>query len=206
MGFILSFIAKIAMGWLLPAVTGAAAIAVFFFKGVVRLVLIVVATVGLLLYIWHLGSVHGQAVVQSAWDKQTAAVVKAVDLTHVAQATVTSNVGNETKRSQDIIYLTGKTITKRIPQYVPTTLPLLPAGFRLVHDAAATGVLIPESASGAVGEPVSPQDVASTVSDNYAGCRANADLLDKWAEWAAKEAAVTNGNTTVKLDAVSPAQ
>ncbi|MFN3914750.1 MAG: hypothetical protein ACK4K3_07505 [Aquabacterium sp.] len=85
-----------------------------------------------------------------------------------------------------------RTVTKEITREVPTFLPaipgpggqpvFLPAGFGLLHDAAALGrpeLLRTSSTSGADGAPVRVDSVATTVIDNYGTCRDNADRLEK---------------------------
>lgn len=84
----------------------------------------------------------------------------------------------------------GRTITKEVPVYVPADSPDLPGGFRLLHDAAALGLPLPGPAAIAGAAPVPAQDVARTVSDNYAGCRENAEALNGWKEWAAEQKAL----------------
>lgn len=61
---------------------------------------------------------------------------------------------------------------------VPTTLPLLPPGFRVQHDSAATGEEI-SNPSAADAAPVAPVTVAKTITRNYTSARVNAADLEE---------------------------
>ncbi len=69
---------------------------------------------------------------------------------------------------------------KEVPVYVSTDLPVLPAGMRVLHDAAATGRALSETpdSGGADAAPVTPQDLARTVAENYASCREDQGRLE----------------------------
>jgi hypothetical protein len=67
-------------------------------------------------------------------------------------------------------------ITKEVPVYVPSDACTLPAGFRVLHDAAAAG-LVPDAARLADAAPADAQTVAATVADNYAACHAIREQL-----------------------------
>jgi hypothetical protein len=71
-------------------------------------------------------------------------------------------------------------IVKEVPVYVPSDLPVLPAGVRVLHDAAATGRALPETgdSSRADATPVTPQDLTRTVAENYASCREDQGRLE----------------------------
>lgn len=68
---------------------------------------------------------------------------------------------------------------------VPTLVPrgdVLPPGFRVLHDAAATGGLpgapgVPDAA------PADAQDVAATLADNYAACLAQDAAYQQLQQW-----------------------
>lgn len=70
-----------------------------------------------------------------------------------------------------------QTIIKEVDKYVPSTLPLLPPGFRVFHDAAAAGKA-PVDTAGADAPPVAPSTVAATVAANYANCRYDQERLE----------------------------
>lgn len=75
-------------------------------------------------------------------------------------------------------------IRKRIPAAVS-----LPPDWRVLHDAAASNSGVPEAPSGADDTPVTAQEAALGVSENYAICLDNADRLEKLQRW-------VNGVTT----------
>lgn len=71
---------------------------------------------------------------------------------------------------------TAAVITKEVPVHVPSDACPLPAGFRLLHDAAAAG-RVPDAAHLADAAPADAQTVAATVADNYATCHAIREQL-----------------------------
>lgn len=74
-------------------------------------------------------------------------------------------------------------IEKQIPVYIPVDAPDVAGGFRLLHDAAATGVPIAESVQPDDGAPVPLADVAATVTANYAQCAADKELIVLWQDY-----------------------
>ena len=82
-----------------------------------------------------------------------------------------------------------KTIIKEVPVYVPADSADLPAGFRVLHDAAATGEL-PDPARIADAAPVAAQDAAATVIDNYGACHANAEQVTALQDWIRAQQAI----------------
>lgn len=69
-----------------------------------------------------------------------------------------------------------RTISDKVEQNVPSTLPLLPGSFRVQHDAAATGEEIDDSRT-ADAAPVAPRTVASTITRNYKSARSDKERL-----------------------------
>lgn len=85
-------------------------------------------------------------------------------------AEITKTVTVEVERVKVIT----NTIKERIEVYVPSDAPDLPAGWRVLHDAAARGEEPdPTAAGGPDAATVSAQDAASTVAENYGACRAD---------------------------------
>lgn len=70
-----------------------------------------------------------------------------------------------------------RTIREKIPVYLPASsdCPALPDGFRVLHDAAASGELPkdPTAAPAPHGAGPTPQEAAATVTENYASCLAD---------------------------------
>jgi hypothetical protein len=75
-------------------------------------------------------------------------------------------------------------VIKEVPVYVPSDSCDLPAGWRLLHDAAATGN--PPAPVGSDAAPVPAQDAASTVIENYGTCREDQERLRALQEYVAK--------------------
>jgi predicted transcriptional regulator len=79
-----------------------------------------------------------------------------------------------------------RTVTKETIRYVPQFVHAddcpLPGGFRVLHDAAAKG-LVPDPAGVPDAAPAPAQDVAATVADNYGACLENAKQLEGLQEW-----------------------
>ena len=121
----------------------------------------------------------GRHEVQAQWDAKIKAAEQQVlqeekRQQKAATKIVTNVVANAAK--ERVIY---RDIIKEIPHYAPTDLPVLPGSFRVLHDAAARGSALPEPGdpSRADAATVKPQDLAVTVTDNYASCRADQERL-----------------------------
>ena len=82
-----------------------------------------------------------------------------------------------------------RTIIKEVPVYVPTGTADLPAGYRVLHDAAAQGV-IPDPARIADASPVPAQDAAETVVENYGTCHETAEQVIALQDWIRAQQAV----------------
>lgn len=79
-----------------------------------------------------------------------------------------------------------KEVIREIPVYIPASTPALPGGFRLLHDAAATGVPLPSPASQPAPAPVAAAAAAETVIDNYAACREQDAAYQRLQQWLTK--------------------
>ncbi|OGT56299.1 MAG: hypothetical protein A3E01_07035 [Gammaproteobacteria bacterium RIFCSPHIGHO2_12_FULL_63_22] len=82
-----------------------------------------------------------------------------------------------------------QTIIREVPVYVPTGTADLPAGYRVLHDAAAQGV-IPDPARIADAAPVPAQDAAETVVSNYGTCAETAGQVIALQDWIREQQAV----------------
>jgi hypothetical protein len=71
-----------------------------------------------------------------------------------------------------------RTISDKVEQNVPSTLPLLPGSFRVQHDAAATGQEVDDSRA-ADAAPVAPRTVAGTITRNYESARSDKERLEE---------------------------
>lgn len=102
----------------------------------------------------------------------------------VARAAVAAPVIEAVAKEQIRIVIKTKTIIKEIPVYVKATDCPMPGGFRLLHDAAAIAdAEVPDPARIADAAPAPAQDVARTVTENYAACHANAEDLRGLQDW-----------------------
>ncbi len=79
-------------------------------------------------------------------------------------------------------------ITREVPRYVREPAPacadagLHAGGFRVLHDAAAAGV-VPDPARVASAPAVGAADAAGTITDNYAACREWRAQVIGWQQW-----------------------
>lgn len=107
----------------------------------------------------------------------------------VKQAEATERV--VTKYVDRVKVVAGRTqvIIKEVPIYVPATTPDLPAGFRILHDSAAQGV-IPDPARIADAAPVPAQDAAETIVSNYGTCHETAEQVIALQDWIRAQQAV----------------
>jgi hypothetical protein len=60
-----------------------------------------------------------------------------------------------------------------------------PDGLRVLHDAAAEGTDVPESAGQTTGSTatVAASDIGAAIAENYAAFRENAEQLESWITW-----------------------
>ncbi|QTD88722.1 hypothetical protein [Burkholderia anthina] len=134
---------------------------------------------------WHFGAAR----VSAQWAAAKAATAAAVTKVETKQAAVSTQVQTKVVTQVKVIHDQGKTIYQKVPFYVPPSAPDLPGSFRVLYDSAAAGVPLPDAASGAHAAAVPAQDLARTDVYNLTGCRANAEVVKGWQEWAASEAA-----------------
>jgi hypothetical protein len=135
------------------------------------------------------GYVQGSAHVTAKWNAQKAATAAAVATVQAKQADVTTQVVTKYVDRVQVVREQGKTITQQVTKYVPLSAPALPYGFRVLHDAAATGMPLPDSAIGLDGPAVAAADAASTVVANYTDCRAEYEKLKSLQDWVQSEQA-----------------
>lgn len=87
-----------------------------------------------------------------------------------------------------VVTQTAEAVVKEVPVYVTKesdSACAIPAGFVLVHDAAATGRGLPDTAGAPHATPsgVALSTVAETVANNYGTCHVNAEQLKSLQEW-----------------------
>lgn len=154
----------------------------------IRLALIGLATLILTAGSYRLGASH----VQAQWDAERARIATAKAKIETAQAETTTRVVTQYVDRVQTVRERGTTIVKQVPIYVPTDSATcdLPAGFRVLHDAAAAGEL-PDPAGDADAASVPAQTVAATVAENYATHHTTVEQLGALQQWVREQQSVS---------------
>lgn len=140
------------------------------------------------------GWVKGSASVHTEWDTAISKQTVQVAQMKQHQAEITAEVVTKYVDKIRFVHDQGETIIKEVPHYVPSDTCILPAGFRLLHDAAASGEL-PDAARSADAQPVDAQTVAGTVAINYQQYHEIAAQLETLQEWVKRQSsAATSSN------------
>lgn len=142
----------------------------------------IVARLLLALSLVAVGWVRGATGVQTRWDAERAARTQHVAIVKVRQADATFQVITRYVDRIRTVQVAGNTIIQEVPRYVPLDSPALPGGWRLLHDAAARGEPA-DAARSADAPPVSAQDAATTVANNYLACHEQAEQLIALQDW-----------------------
>ena len=163
-----------------------------------RLAAMLVGAILLCLVGYH----HGVSTVRAQWEAERQRTTLAVASRQVEQAAVTERVVTKYVDRIQTVRERGKTIVEKVPFYVPSPSPsapegppgcdgVLPGGFRVLHDAAATGAELPDPAAAADAPAVSAQDAAATVADNYGTCHEVSEQLTALQQWVRDQQAVS---------------
>lgn len=127
----------------------------------------------------------GKAAVQKDWDA-------AVERGRAEIARLKAEAGKVTVKTETVyvdriktIREKGDAIVREVPVFVPAGTCELPAGFRLLHDAAAGNQPVPDPSGIAHAAPVDAQTVASTIASNYAAYHETAQRLTSLQDWVA---------------------
>lgn len=134
---------------------------------------------------WFKGSEHWHGVLI---DERAKALTEGVRITG-ARKDVTVQVITRYLPAAAQQQVVTQIIEKEVVRYVPADTPPLPAGFRVLHDAAATGSL-PGATPGADAGPVPAQEATATITANYGTCRADQLRLQYLQEWVTKQGKV----------------
>lgn len=129
----------------------------------------------------------GQASTQAKWDKAVERGKAEVERLRLAAGKVTTVTEVKYIDRVKVIREKGDEIVRQVPVFVPAGSSDLPGGFRLLHDAAARNVALPEAGAIADAAGVPAQDVAATVAGNYAICHETAQRLTSLQEWVLKQ-------------------
>ncbi|SFB73937.1 hypothetical protein SAMN05216344_102154 [Polaromonas sp. OV174] len=141
--------------------------------------LLYLALAGALLLGYSAWADHQQDVGYQRAQGKYAAQARTVD---TRRADVAAPIAAKQEAAQVQIRTVTKTIIEKVPVYVKADDCPMPAGFRVLHDAAADGV-IPDPAGIPDAAAVPAQDVASTVASNYGACHETAARLVGLQEW-----------------------
>lgn len=141
------------------------------------------AGVGICFWLWGTWQYQqGQKETQDRWDAAVKQGKARIEQLKEKQLTVNMIVDTVSKEKVKTIYVTGKTIIKEIPVYIPADTPDLPAGFRVLHDAAATNTL--PSWTGVLPTDTVPVATATeTITLNYQECHLLRQEVDDWRLW-----------------------
>lgn len=99
-----------------------------------------------------------------------------------------------------VIEREGAEVIKYVDRLIPAATPDLPGGFRVLHDAAASG-RFPDSPSGvdaARSPPVPVTVAAETLAGNYQACRANTQQLTALQEWVHSQHNLGNSHGSIR--------
>lgn len=111
---------------------------------------------------WSAAKLKQQEVVNEALAKQASE--------YEVRLAAAKSVGDATVVEVERVRVVTRTIVEKVAVYVPSDTPPLPAGWGVLHDAAARGDPAPEDSAAAIrayGAGPSAQDAAETVVENY---------------------------------------
>lgn len=122
--------------------------------------------------------------VKANWDAENLREAKAAHRTAERRAEVTNEVAGRHEQHRQKVRVITKELFREVDRYVPVAVDNCPlsGGFRLFHDAAATGE-IPDPARLADAAAVTTREAAITIADNYGACRENGIQLESLQEW-----------------------
>lgn len=128
-------------------------------------------------FVYRLGYTAGSDGVTAEWNEAKAKQSEAASTELARQRAefetklaIATAVGDSTVVEIERVREVTRTIIERVNVYVPSDAPALPAGWGVLHDAAAAGVAAPDDPAAAIrayGSGPSAQDAAETVIGNY---------------------------------------
>ena len=139
--------------------------------------------------LYGFGWYQGASSVQERWQAERVEHANVLAKLSAQQAHVTTQVVTEYVDRIKVVREKGKTIVEKVAVYVPIDSCDLPAGFRVLHDAAASGT-IPGPAVGADAAAVPASAAAATVAENYSACHQNAEKLRALQLWVSQQESV----------------
>lgn len=138
------------------------------------------------------GYTRGATAVQDRWDKRSAEQSSVVARVRQHQAEVTERVVTQYVDRVRVIERAADAVIREVPVYVQDRCEpdgRLPAGWRVLHDAAASGQPA-DAARVADAQPVAPDAAAETVARNYLTCRETAEQLTALQQWVIEQGRV----------------
>lgn len=134
---------------------------------------------GSIVYVDHHGYVRGKAEIQGKWDVEHAEMLAAIEKEKARQAEVVTKTVIEYRDRVQVVKEKGDVIEKEVQVLVPVGSCDLPGGFRVLHDAAAGAIPVPDDPAGAAAaaDAVEASAAAATIAENYTSCRADAERL-----------------------------
>lgn len=145
---------------------------------------ILAALLGLLLALLLATGWYAYAQHKSVQEKADQVALMQSDLNQQARINTATTQALEARiKSATRIVTVTKEIEREVPVLVPVGTPDLPPGWRVQHDAAASGVPLPGPAQRADAAPVAAQDAAITVNANYGACHDQDAAYQQLQQW-----------------------
>lgn len=141
----------------------------------------------------------GSSEVQGRWDAATTQAEEAKRQFEGVTSSISVGVQTKVVERIKVVREKGDVIIQKVPVYIPAGTPDLPAGFRILHDAAVNQTAPPDSTAAADGSPVPVATAATTIFGNYATCHAEYVKLEGWQEWWKKIEAACKANSSCEL-------
>lgn len=105
------------------------------------------------------------------------------------RAEVTERVVVRYRDRVKVVREQGEEVIREVEKLVPIGSCDLPAGWRVLHDSAASGQF-PGATERLDASPVAAQDAARTVAENYAACRESVERLIALQSWVREQGQV----------------
>ena len=127
---------------------------------------------------WGWGYRMGIESVADQWAAEKKAVAEAHADALIKAAKESVRIVEKWRTRVEKVEVRGETIREQVPVYIPQPV-VLSGGFRLLHDAAASGDELPAAPGGTAitAAAVDEATAARTITDNYTTCRLNAEQL-----------------------------
>lgn len=128
------------------------------------------------------GYFKGRGAVQKKWDEAVLEAQLHQAKVGEKRATVTTKVVTKYVDRVKVVKEQSDAIVVEVPKYIRSD-ESCPAGVRVLHDHAVTGLPLPDATGGSDASPVPAQDLAATVVENYGTCHQTAEQLKALQDW-----------------------